>query len=321
MQMQWNSRLKFLAVIFSGALVLVSWCSVSSAEEPELIIVKYGSLQVTSSEPGARVYVDDNYKGGADSIIESIPAGEHQITCKTDDKSVTGKFTVKKNETLKLEADLAGGKIVSYREPSRQPEKSAEPAAEKVEKKKPEPVKTEKPRKPEVKKVDQKNPVEERRKTHLNVMKIIYSVNDAQEVKVDHAGDQRAISKYSVKKNTAGKYYRTKQSVLLCDAGPCEVIWSSTFVYTDETGKADALLFNWKETVFNGITPAGTSRQELECCLNGQCWKMQEKPGSDDTQEFEIGRYRLTWNKSSVVLKRSDIMKEILDAGRSLDDY
>ena len=172
-----------------------------------------------------------------------------------------------------------------------------------------------------MKKVEQKNPVEDRRKTHLNVMKIKYTVNDSQDVKVDHAGDQRVIGKYNVKKNTSGKYYRTKQGILLCEAGPCEIFWSMTFNYTDETGKADALLLNWKETVFNGITPAGTSRQDLECCLNGQCWKMQEKPGSDDVQEFELGRYRLRWTKSSIIFRRSDIMKEVLDAGRSLDDY
>lgn len=319
--MQWKSKFKVLSLFFAGSVMLcfgAAW----GAEEPELVIVKYGSLLVTCSEPGARVYVDDNYKGSADSVIESIPVGEHEITCKTGDKSATGKFAIKKNETLKLEADLAVGKLVPLRDPAKQPEK-AEPA---TEKKKPDTARNEKPRKAEPKKVEpkkveQKNPVEERRKSHLNVMKIKYGVTGAQEVKFDHAGDQHVISKFSVKKNTTGKYYRTKQDVLLCDAGPCEITWSSTFIYTDETGNTDALLMNWKQTVFNGITPAGTSRQDLECCLNGQCWKMQENPKSDEAQEFDIGRFRLVWNTSSIVLRRSDIMQEVINAGRSLNDY
>ncbi len=312
-------RLLTLSLVLTGA-ILLSPSSAPAADEPELVIVKYGSLLVSCSEPGARVYVDANYKGSADSIIESIPAGEHEVTCKTDDKAATGKFTVKKNETLKLEADLGAGKMVLFRDAGKQPEKPAEHAAEKVEKKKPEPVKAA-PKKPEVKKADQKNPVEERRRTHLNVMKVSYSVNDSQEVKAERVSDQRVISKFGMTKNTAGKYYRTKQGLLLCDTGPCEIIWSAKFVYTDEQAKTDAVLLNWKETVFNGITPAGTSRQDLECCVNGQCWKMQENPKSEDPQEFEVGRFRLSWTKSSVVLRRSDIMKEVLDAGRSLDDY
>ena len=48
---------------------------------------------------------------------------------------------------------------------------------------------------------------------------------------------------------------------------------------------------------------------------------MQDTNKSDTGQEFEIGRYRLVWTKTSVTIRRSDIMKEILDAGRSLDDY
>ena len=316
-----QSKLKFrvLSLLFAGSVMLcspIAW----GAEEPELVIVKYGSLLVNCSEPGARVYVDDNYKGGADSVIESISVGEHQITCKTEDKAVTGTFAIKKNETLKLEADLVGGRLVSSRETGKQPEKPSEVAAEKKRPDAGKPKKAEQ-KKAEPKKVEQKNPVEERRKSHLNVMKIKYGVTDSQEIKFDHAGDQHVISKFSVKKNSAGKYYRTKQGVLLCDTGPCEITWSATFIYTDEAGKSDALLMNWKETVFNGITPAGTSRQDLECCLNGQCWKLQENTKTEETQEFEVGRFRLVWNTSSIVLRRSDIMQEVINAGRSLNDY
>ncbi len=107
---------------------------------------------------------------------------------------------------------------------------------------------------------------------------------------------------------------------MLCDAGPCDLMWSVSFIYNDETGKSDALLLNWKETVFNGITPAGTSKRELECCLNGQCSEAQSSEADTD-KELEVGRYRLSWMKGKVAVRRSDIMKEVLDAGRSLDDY
>lgn len=317
--MRLNSWFKAALAVSIASLVLVfsnaGWAAEQPkpAPEPELIIVKYGSLSVKSSEPGARVYVDETYKGGADSIIENIIAGEHVISCKTDDNSVSGTFQVRKNETLRLEARFNEGKLVLSKEAVKPPEAE----------KKPQPVKHEKPKKPaaEPKKVEQKNPVEERRKTHLNVMRIDFEVTSAPEIKVEHKANQSVISKYTLRKNGAGKYYRTKQGVLLCDAGPCEFTWTSSFIYTDETNQADALLMNWKETVFNGITPAGTSKQDLECCLNGQCWKMQDSGNSDGGQDFEIGRYRLSWTKTSVLIRRSDIMKEILEAGRSLSDY
>lgn len=284
--------------------------------EPELTIVHYGSLLVKSSIPNARVLVDDVYKGRSDSIIESLVVGEHMISCRAEegeDQAVWGSFHIRKNETLRLEASFDEGKLTVLREAAK-----AEP-----EKKKPEPVKQEKPKKQvaETKRNDQKNPIEERRKQHLNVMRLEFDVTDSQDIRIDHEGGARVISKYAEKKNRTGKYYRTKQGVLLCDIGPCELTWTATFLYTDETGKADALLLNWKEIVFNGITPAGTSKRELECCLNGQCWKMQDNSATDTSQEYQVGRYSLSWTKSRIVIRRSDIMKEITDAGRSLADY
>jgi hypothetical protein len=287
------------------------------SQEPELMIAKYGSIAIKSSVSGAKVYVDDIYKGSVDNVVESIVVGEHVISCRTEDRAVSGTFQIKKNETLRLEARFDEGKLIVFREPAK-----AEPAKVEVEKKKPEPVKQAKPKKPliEPQKVEQKNPVEERRKAHLNVMRLDYEVTAAQDIQVDHTASS-AISKYTVKKNRTGKYYRTKQGVLLCDTGPCELTWAATFIYTDETGKTDAWLLNWKEIVFNGITPTGTSRRELECCLNGQCWKMEDKTATDTNQETDVGRYRLSWTKTSALIRRTDIMQEILNAGRSLADY
>lgn len=321
-EMQGKAYFKLIAfLILSGTIILLmpltglaedSQTAPAVEPEPELVIVKYGSLLI-KSEPGTRVYVDGTYKGSANSVIESIVAADHMIECKTEDKSVVGTFSVRKHETLKLEADFDAGKLVLLKEAAKAPEPVAE-------KKKPEPVKSRK-QAPEPKKVEQKNPAEERRKAHLNVMRIDYDISGTQQIKLEHAANQKVISKYTARKNSVGKYYRTKQGMLLCDAGPCELTWNISFIYSDETNQNDALLLKWKETVFNGITPDGTSKQDLECCLNGQCWKMQDKNKSDTGQEFEIGRYRLLWTKTSVTVRRSDIMKEILDAGRSLTDY
>lgn len=306
-------------IIFLASIILFSvvngWCEEDAppAPEPEqeLIIVKYGSLWVKSVKRGAKVYVDEIYKGSAGTVIESIIVGEHIISCKTDDKAVSGSFVVRKNETLYLEARFDQGKLARYKGP-----KKDEP-----EKKKPRRVRRERPRKPEPKAVEQKNPVEERRKVHLNVMQYNYAVTSVPDIKVGHKANRHVISKYSFTKNRTGKYYRTKQGGLLCDKGPCELNWTSSFIYKDEQGGTDAFLLKWKDTVFNGITPTGTSRRDLQCCLNGRCWKMEDKTESDDAREYAIGRYRLIWSKTSLLIRRSDIMKEVLDAGRSLTDY
>lgn len=303
------------AVFFTSMMLLTYpvWSAeqaAAPAPEPELVIVKYGSLFIKSSEPDARVYIDESLKGSADRIIEGVVVGEHVISCRTDDKSVSGTFQVRKNETLRLEARFDEGKLVR------------ETATADAEKKKQETVKQEKPKKTaaEAKKSEQKNPVEELRRTHFNLMRLDYEVTNAPAVKIEHAANHNIISKYNSRKGTSGKYYRTKQGVLLCDTGPCELTWTASFIYTDETNNTDALLLKWKETVFNGITPSGTSRQDLECCLNGQCSKM-EKNSKIDTQEFDVGRYNVNWTGASVLIRRSDIMKEILDTGRSLADY
>jgi hypothetical protein len=287
------------------------------APEPELTIVKYGSVVVKSEEPGVKVYIDDSYKGGTDEMIESVVVGEHVIACRAGEKAISGTFQIKKNETLRLEARFDEGKLAVYRESAK-----PEPVKAEVEKKRPEASKREKPNRPavEVKKADQKNPVEERRRAHLNVMRLDYEVSAAPDVRVEHTAPP-AVVKCTVKKDKAGKYYRTKQGVLLCDTGPCELTWIASFIYTDETGRTDALLLNWKEVVFNGITPKGTSRRELECCLNGQCRKMEDNTATDTTQEYELGRYQLSWTKTSVLVRRADILQEITAAGRSLSDY
>ncbi len=312
-------RSRICALVFVMALPIAGTCwgeqpaQQAPSAEQDVIIVKYGSLSVRSSQTAARIIIDGTDKGSADDIIESVVTGEHVISCKAGGKTVSGTFTIRKNETLRLEALFDEGKLVSFHEPVKMVQQ---------EKKKPEPVKAEKVKKPapEAKKAELKNPVEERRKHHLTVIRLDYDVTNEQKIRITHQHVE-STTKVVVQKDTIGSYYRTKQGILLCDAGPCEMIWKATFLYTDETGKTDALLMNWRQVVFNGATPSGTSRRDLECCLNGQCWKMQDTTTTDITQEFDIGRYRLSWTKSYVVLRRSDIMNEIMTAGRSLADY
>lgn len=319
-----------MAVIFSSfvAMSLFQETCISNAQEKaaqqvresELIIVKYGSVSVRSLTPDAKVFIDDVYKGAAENTIENVIVGDHIVSCRTEHKTVYGAFTVKKNETLLLEARFDEGKLLAITVP----EKKAE-QIEVEKKKKAEPVRQEKPKKPApvviVKREEPKDPQEERRKLHLTPMQIYFEITPSQEIQILHKASQAVISKYTENKTLTGRYYRTKQNVLLCDAGPCEMGWSATFLYMDEAGKSDAFLLNWKEIVFNGITPTGTSKRVLEWCLDGVCRKLEDTGAADTEREQEMGRYKLKWTKTSVIVRRADVMIESVAAGKSLSDY
>ena len=314
--------------MFVGISIL-QWGSFSDAQdktaqqeqEEVLTIVKYGSVMVKSSIPDAKVFVDDVYKGVAENIIESVVAGEHVVSCRAGNKAVSGVFNVKKNEMLRLEARFDEGRFVVI--PVAEKVEVAKPEPEK--KKKPEPIKHEKPKKPspvvEVKREEPKDPQAERRKLHLTPMKILFEITPSQEIRVDHKANQATISKYTENKTLIGRYYRTKQNVLLCDAGPCEMGWTVSFLNASEAGKSDAFLLSWKEIVFNGITPVGTSKRVLEWCLDGICRKLEDTSTADTEQNLEMETYKLIWTKTSVTIRRLDIMNEIAAAGKSLSDY
>jgi hypothetical protein len=321
----------FLIISLFLALGLFEVAGVSNAQErtaqpeqdTELTIVKYGSVVVKSTIPDAKVFIDDVYKGVAENTIESVIVGEHVISCRTEIKRVSGVFSVKKNETLRLEARFDEGRLVAAPAAVEKVEKAEKP--EPVKPKKVEPVKHEKPKKPapvvQVKREEPKDPQEERRKLHLTTMKIFFEVTPSQEIHVDHKANEAVISKYSENKSLTGRYYRTKQNVLLCDTGPCEMGWTVSFLYADEAGKSDAFLLTWKEIVFNGITPAGTSKRVLEWCLDGVCNKFEDTSAADTEQMQDMGRYKLSWSKTAVIIRRTDIMIEIAAAGKSLSDY
>jgi hypothetical protein len=321
-----SSQLIIIISIFVG-MSSYQWVHISDAQEKTeqqdavLTIVKYGSVMVKSSIPDAKVFVDGDYKGMAENIVESVVVGEHVISCRVGSRTVSGSFTVKKNEMLRLEARFDEGRLMVTPEVEKVEVEKPEPE----KKKKTEPIKYEKPKKRapvvEVKREEPKDPQEERRKLHLTPMKIFFEITPSQEIRIDHRASQTTISKYMENKTLIGRYYRTKQNVLLCDAGPCEMSWTASFLYTREAGKSDAFLLSWKEIVFNGITPVGTSKRVLEWCLDGVCRKLEDTSAADTEQNLEIEIYKLSWTKTSVTIRRTDIMNEIAAAGKSLSDY
>ncbi len=316
-------RKTLLSIAAISCILILAGSIDIRAQESDFVIVKYGKVMVKSPVPDAKVYVDDEYKGPADTLIDSILVGTHNISCRTETQTASGMFTFRKDETLKLEANFEQGKLLPVVE-------KVEKVAEKVEpapKPKVEPPKPEKPKKPvvaavEPKKEPKKSPVEERRELHLNLVKIFFEDIDSQEVRINHKANPKVISKFAEKKHESGTYYRTKQNVLLCNAGPCEQQWATSFVYTDDAGKTDTIGLTWKQTVFNGMTPAGTSKRELLYCLNGSCKTIEDTAVANAAPiEADAGRYHLTWSKAALIIRRSDIIKEIVDSGGSVDAY
>ncbi len=302
------------------------------AQEAELVIAKYGKLTVKSSLPDAKVYVDDIYKGAAGNVIENIMVGDHIITCRKDAEALTGRFTIRKDETLRLEANFDDNKLAVFvdREKIEKPEKIEKVEAPKPEKLKVEPPKAkveapkaEKPKKPvvEVKKEDRKSPEEERRTLHLSMIKAYFDDIDAQEVKIFHKVNPKVVSKFTEKKGHAGTFFRTKKDILLCEKGPCEQQWAVSFAYTDETGRADTIGLTWKQTVFNGMTPAGTNKRDLLYCVGSECKNLEDTANNNTPLAAQIGRYHLTWTKSSLVVRRSDVMREVTAAGGLVEAY
>jgi hypothetical protein len=271
----------------------------------------------------AKVFIDGIASGSVNSVIESVPAGDHVVECRAGGKAVSGKFSIVKNETLRLEARFDEQQLIDTTEAERAEaarRKKAEAAKQEEQKRAAPEIKKPEGKKPEPKKAEAKNSKEAFHNLHLNIIKI-YPETDVPELHVTSKVNPQVITKYVEKKDQSGKYYRTKQGMLLCEAGPCQKVWSSTFVYTDEAGKADAFLVRWREITFNGMTPTGTSKRELEVCLNGACQKREDNSAVDMVHELTIDRYSLGWTKSLVVIRRADVMKEILEAGGDVANY
>lgn len=341
-----------IAALFVGLHGPVFPITAIAEEQPG----KAGNIEVSSSQIGTRVYVDDTYKGDADIFIDKVSVGQHTITCRQGSQTVSDTFTINEGETLKLKALFDSGKIVNIAEAERlEAERKTKEAQAKVEAEKKEAqtkleaekkeakaradakrqedlrkqaeearraeeLRKAEAKKAETKKVDQKSSVDERRELHLNIIKFYIEDTD-QDVHVTHKANARIIGKYADRKNLTGKFYKTKKDVLLCDAGPCQKEWTASFSYTDEAGKTDSFTVSWKETVFNAITPNGTSKRNLDWCLNGACKKLEDAGDEDRTLESEMDRYVAVMTRSSVRIRRADIAQEIISAGKALADY
>lgn len=324
-----RSRAFYLTVFLVGLSLSPGRVPVAASAEPDLVIARYGSVMVKSSVLDAKVFIDDVASGSVNTVIESVPVGDHVVACRSEGKTVSGKFSIVRNETLRLEARFEEQQLVDITEAER-----AEAARKKKieaakldeqqkkaqeEARKPEPKKVE-TRKAEQKKAEAKDPREAFRDLHLNIIKV-YPETEVPELHVSSKFNPQVISKYSETKDESGKYYRTKQGMLLCEAGPCKKEWSASFVYTDETGKSDAFLVRWREIVFNGMTPTGTSKRDLEVCLNGACQKREDNSAADTARELIMERYALGWTKSLIVIRRSDVMKAIIETGGDVKNY
>ncbi|OGW33538.1 MAG: hypothetical protein A2X58_07905 [Nitrospirae bacterium GWC2_56_14] len=320
-------RAIYLAVLLIGFSLAPGQVPVAVSQEAELVIAKYGSVMVKSSVLDAKVFIDDVASGSVNTVIENVSVGDHLVACRVEGKTVSGKFSVVKNETLRLEARFDEQQLIDITEAERAEaarKKKAEAAKLEEQKKALEAKKTEPKKanlkKPEPKKAEAKNPKEAFRDLHLNVIKI-YPESEVPELHVTSKVNKQVITKYAETKDQSGKYYRTKQGMLLCEVGLCKKEWSATFVYTDEAGKSDSFLVRWREIIFNGITPTGTSKRELEVCLNGACQKREDNSASDTVHELTLDRYSLGWTRSLIAIRRADVMKELQESGGDVENY
>jgi hypothetical protein len=300
---------------------------------------KTGNIDIRSTMVGARVYMGDTYVGDADLFLEQVPAGEHMFIMRQGSQRISGNFHLKEGETLMLEGRFEERRIVDLKEVAKEEaakradaERKAE-AERKVEaerrkredlakleadkKKKTTPKKQQPAEAPK----PQKSADEERRGTYLNIIRVDIDDAGPTDIKVGLTANPKAVSNLTDSKSTTGKLYRNKQHILLCEEGSCERDWMGRFFLTDEAGRRDAFLLKWRETVFTGVTPAGTSKKELDWCLNGECKRLTFSPARDTVVQSAMERYVLSWGKKAFTIRRADIMKEIVAAGGTVPEY
>ena len=181
--------------------------------------------------------------------------------------------------------------------------------------------------------VGEKGPAGQRREAFTNIISVFLDDVDAPESRISlgirHQVNPNAVSGYAETKKQRGTYSRTQFNVLLCEQQPCEQQWVSSFIYTDEDGKKDKFSITWKQIVFEGMTPAGTSKRELLYCVNSDCRNLEETARTsercvqltpdnhcksveasadlDAPLTAAIGRYQLTWRKTTLIIRRADV--------------
>ena len=146
------------------------------------------------------------------------------VACRAEGKTVSGKFSIVKNETLRLEARFDEQQLIDSTEVERAEaarKKKAEAAKLEEQKKamaaakKTEPRKAEIIKKPEPKKAEANNPKEAFRDLHLNIIKI-YPETEVPEIHVTSKVNPQVITKYTEAKDQTGKIlpYQTGHAAL-----------------------------------------------------------------------------------------------------------
>ena len=156
---------------------------------------------------------------------------------------------------------------------------------------------------------------------YLSLIRVNVEEAGAADMKVSPKINTKTVTNFNDSKNVTGKIYRSKQNFLLCETAPCNRDWNGRFFYTDESGKRDAFLIRWKESVFTGVTPQGTSKLEMDLCLNGDCKRLVYPSDGSAPAPSTIDRYVLSWTKTVFIIRRSDLLKEITDAGGKVPEF
>jgi hypothetical protein len=296
-----------------------------------------GNIDIRSTLIGTRVYLDDAYVGDADIFLEEVPPGEHIIILRQGSQRLRGEFTLKPGELLMLEGRFEESRIVDLRQVAKEEaEKRAAAAraaeterkAAEVEAKKQEQLAQKKGKKPDKKaekKADEKKAVVATAKptraedggqaSHLNILRVDFEAAGDTDIKVNPRVNQKIVTNFSDNSSTSGKLYRSRQNYVLCEGSGCSRDWTGRFFYFDDTGKRDAFLIRWRETVFSGITPQGTSKVEVDLCVNGDCKRSSfDREGGAEVQAV-VDRYILSFNRTRLTVRRADLLKEITDKG------
>jgi hypothetical protein len=189
-------------------------------------------------------------------------------------------------------------------------------------------VKTDVKKKPDQKKAvvaavpkPHKTAGDDRRDVFLNIIRVDIEDVGVSDLKVTQKINTKTVTNFNDSKNVTGKLFRSKQNDLLCESGSCSRDWNGRFFYIDESGKRDAFLIRLKETVFTGVTQMGTSRMDMDLCLNGECKSIAYTGEGGKVVQSAIDRYLLSWTKTTFIIRRADMVKEITDAGGNIPDF
>jgi hypothetical protein len=78
-----------------------------------------GTLLLSSDPVGAKVFIDGEYKGDADIVVDNREAGRHTIVFQMGDRKLSGTFTLSRHEVLKLQANFLYENIINLSERER----------------------------------------------------------------------------------------------------------------------------------------------------------------------------------------------------------